>query len=194
MNVAEMEAERDAIMEIPWRDRSDEQKERWQELRREITKTHLAKLGDGIGVLVYDSNNSGGSWWLSDKVWQKLADAGWSVHWVRPNPDPNPRFASLKETLTGVYSDDPTAQVEGDFGSYEWAKDHRWLGAVATSCAKAGPDPNELLREWEEITGQDSADEGCNCCGRPHNFEWHDPETGESRSPRTETTYVQHGF
>lgn len=29
----------------------------------------------------YDSNNSGGSWWLSDKNWEDLAAAGWEVSW-----------------------------------------------------------------------------------------------------------------
>jgi hypothetical protein len=29
----------------------------------------------------YSSNNSGGSWWLSDDDWKKLEDAGWVVEW-----------------------------------------------------------------------------------------------------------------
>jgi hypothetical protein len=31
----------------------------------------------------YSSNNSGGYWWLKDKDWQALEDAGWYVHWGR---------------------------------------------------------------------------------------------------------------
>ena len=29
----------------------------------------------------YDSNNSGGSWWLSDQNWIDLEQAGWKVEW-----------------------------------------------------------------------------------------------------------------
>ena len=29
--------------------------------------------------IVYSSNNSGGSWWLSDEDWKKLEAAGWNV-------------------------------------------------------------------------------------------------------------------
>lgn len=31
----------------------------------------------------YDSNNSGGSWWLDDADWIALEKAGWKVNWVR---------------------------------------------------------------------------------------------------------------
>ena len=31
----------------------------------------------------YDSNNSGGSWWLGDDDWRKLAQAGWEVKWCK---------------------------------------------------------------------------------------------------------------
>ena len=29
----------------------------------------------------YNSNNSGGSWWLKDEDWYKLEEAGWEVEW-----------------------------------------------------------------------------------------------------------------
>ena len=29
----------------------------------------------------YSSNNSGGSWWLSDDDWRKLEKAGWEIQW-----------------------------------------------------------------------------------------------------------------
>jgi hypothetical protein len=35
----------------------------------------------------YDSNNSGGDWWLTDENWQALEEADWKVRWVRDNPD-----------------------------------------------------------------------------------------------------------
>lgn len=32
-------------------------------------------------VIRYSSNNSGGSWWLSDDDWKALEKAGWVVDW-----------------------------------------------------------------------------------------------------------------
>jgi hypothetical protein len=34
----------------------------------------------------YASNNSGGSWWLTDKDWHKLEAAGWEVEWYKDQP------------------------------------------------------------------------------------------------------------
>lgn len=31
--------------------------------------------------ITYDSNNSGGSWWLTENDWKKLEEAGWKVEW-----------------------------------------------------------------------------------------------------------------
>jgi len=31
----------------------------------------------------YRSNNSGGSWWLSDEDWRKLEYSGWKVKWEK---------------------------------------------------------------------------------------------------------------
>jgi len=30
----------------------------------------------------YQSNNSGGGWWLTDENWKALEDEGWAVDWV----------------------------------------------------------------------------------------------------------------
>lgn len=32
-----------------------------------------------MGVLKYSSNNSGGSWWLTDQNWKDLEASGWVV-------------------------------------------------------------------------------------------------------------------
>jgi len=32
--------------------------------------------------------------------------------------------------------------------------------------------PGQAMREFEKITGADVSDEGCNCCGAPHAFDW----------------------
>lgn len=49
----------------------------------------------------------------------------------------------------------------------------RFLGALATE-AKREIKENEtlsaILLEFEKITGEDISDEGCSCCGCPHNF------------------------
>lgn len=80
--------------------------------------------------IVYSSNNSGGSWCLSDEDWKNLEAAGWTVEW----------------------------------------KNENWLGALATSASKDFPDMDSAIREFEEITGHDANDEGCECCGPPHSF------------------------
>lgn len=38
-------------------------------------------------TIEYSSNNSGGSWWLSDKDWKNLEKAGWKVDWHRDKKD-----------------------------------------------------------------------------------------------------------
>ena len=35
------------------------------------------------------------------------------------------------------------------------------------------------VEEFERVTGQDASDEGCNCCGQPHNFSGVDTESGK---------------
>jgi hypothetical protein len=93
----------------------------------------------------YRSNNSGGSWWLEDQDWLALEAAGWQVHWVKDDPE------RMK---------------------WECAKTGRWLGALATSASKDFESPGEAIREFERITMQNTSNEGCNCCGAPHNFSW----------------------
>lgn len=90
----------------------------------------------------YSSNNSGGSWWLSDEDWYNLEKAGWQVQWVK---------------------DDPYQQGYCD-------EDGRFLGALATSAFRDSPSVDDAIKEWESVTGEDAEDEGCNCCGRPHSF------------------------
>lgn len=98
-------------------------------------------------LINYSSNNSGGSWWLKDEDWLALEKAGWKVEWHKNNPVPI--MANPKEP-------------------------DRWLGALATNASKEFATVREALGEFERITGQDVADEGCNCCGAPHCFNWED--------------------
>lgn len=97
-----------------------------------------------MATIEYSSNNSGGSWWLSDEDWKALEAAGWDVEW----------------------------------------KDGRWLGALATRASKETSDPQEAVREFERVTGQNAGDIGCTCCGPPHNFTFEDDEGNYSYPER----------
>lgn len=95
----------------------------------------------------YNSNNSGGRWWLSDEDWKALEAAGWKVEWVAEDP----------------------------FWS-ERAKDGRWLGALARSARREGLSLQAAVAEWESATGLSSTAAGCSCCGQPHDFTEYDAE------------------
>lgn len=100
----------------------------------------MATITQSVRVF-YDSNNSGGSWWLDDEDWHKLEAAGWTVNWEKDQDD-----------LWGVRRGD------------------RFLGALATSASKVFPTLDAGIAEWERITGQDPDEPGCECCGQPHYF------------------------
>lgn len=96
--------------------------------------------------VTYSSNNSGGYWWLEDKDWAELEKAGWEVSWKRDD--------------------------KSEFGGAD--KDGRWMGALATDATRYGLSIRDAVDEWEEVTGLDAYDAGCNCCGQPHNFTEYD--------------------
>lgn len=95
------------------------------------------------GWVEYSSNNSGGSWWLTDEDWKNLEAAGWEVDW----------YANRKDSFTK--RDHP---------------DGRFLGALASSAKRYGVSLRMAIAEWEDITGEYSNDLGCSCCGTPHSF------------------------
>jgi hypothetical protein len=115
-------------------------------------------------VVKYDSNNSGGSFWLSTEDWEALAAAGWNVHWN----DPKTRFGGR-----------PSSSYEEPLKPCPKIEDAEYLGTVATSAAKEFDDPSVAIPEFERVTGQNASDVGCNCCGPPHSFEYKD-ENGKS--------------
>lgn len=96
----------------------------------------------------YSSNNSGGSWWLSDDDWKALEEAGWDVNW------------EAESEYRQTYSPGTT----------------RWLEALATRASKLIEAPSEeyaekvAIAEWEAITNEYADDGGCPCCGPPHYF------------------------
>lgn len=115
----------------------------------------------------YDSNNSGGHWWLRDEHWKSLEKAGWKVQWAD--------LVQVYESNETVLDADGTPLLRknedrifkptlGEDG--QW----RWLGALATKAYRAGLPLREAAEEWERVTGLDSTDAGCACCGQPHTF------------------------
>lgn len=129
----------------------------------------------------YLSNNSGGSWWLSDGDWKNLEKAGWEIVWGKeyfchsqfsfndkPEGKPEPCESANK------------CHGHRRFDSWqEMTEKDRWLGCLAKEATKEFQSITDALREFEKITGQSVTDEGCNCCGAPHTFSW--KESGEDQ-------------
>lgn len=103
-------------------------------------------------VVEYSTNNSGGSYWLRDKDWEALRNAGWLLMDWDNAVYTNGRYVVDKSGLPTVSA---PAKIEN--AHYAFKK--------FTSITEA-------LKEFEELTGQDVTDEGCNCCGAPHSFTW----------------------
>lgn len=99
-------------------------------------------------LIRYDTNNSGGRWWLKNEDWYKLEKAGWKIDWYRERDD--------------------------DWGLH---KKGTFLGAEAAGAEKEFNSPQEAIKEFETITGQDVSEEGCNCCGAPHTFSFYNDES-----------------
>lgn len=196
-----------ATLSKPWPKAGTPESEKLMGLKKQLRKAEMSTLC-GDGIMHYDSNNSGGGWWISDEGWKALEEAGWTVHWCMKTRN------EFGESWTSgrTYGDSPLALLErAEIGqrdgwrrpeeilvvpqSYEEAVgwDARWLGGLAMSAAKAGPDPEALVAEWESATGCNAGDEGCNCCGPPHSFEWHSPD-GESHYGGIEVTSRFTGF
>ena len=93
--------------------------------------------------VIYQSENSGGSWWLEDSDWIALEKAGWIVDWA-------------KEGERFVYPDEDGVP--------------RYMGCLAWSAFREGLSLFDAIEEWEKITGQDAYESGCECCGDPHYF------------------------
>lgn len=121
----------------------------------------------------YSSNNSGGSWWLTDAAWKALEDAGWVVEWCTLTHHYNKKTKDYLRRKDGVPK--LFARKKGERKIFSTDKDGRWLGALAKTAYK----PNcsslrEAAEEWEKLTGACATDAGCACCGQPHNFTLYD--------------------
>lgn len=99
----------------------------------------------------YSTNNSGGSYWLKNKDWKALANAGWKIfgfdNFVYENGNHKPDKDGLPTRKGKV-------PVQGQYAF------------------KKFNNIQEALAEFEKLTGQDVTAEGCNCCGPPHSFTW----------------------
>lgn len=119
-------------------------------------------------LIEYHSNNSGGSWWLKDADWKALAVAGWKVVWAGEefvyengkNKRDKAEFPVTKKTNKPSF-------CRKEKGGW------RYLGSLSKGYAyKHFDSPKAAMEEFEQITGQNVSDEGCNCCGPPHAFSW----------------------
>jgi hypothetical protein len=156
------------------------------------------------GWIEYDSNNSGGSFWLSDENWKALEEAGWVVGWTVVtereglrdgerfvHAESGRRYGDTWEEATREYvigaprwpdGKDPGREtIVACARNYDEAvalrkKHGGYFGTLAVSAVKRGESAQELVDEFERVTGQDASAEGCNCCGPPHSFEWHDDD------------------
>lgn len=135
----------------------------------------------------YDSNNSGGSWWLEDSHWRALEAAGWKVQWAH---------LEKKYTAKGYERDADGTPLLVPIGNSSLAHkgedgEYRWLGALATRAFRVGLGLREAADEWERITGMDATAAGCACCGQPHTFtEYND--AGKSVRSGPSTSYEAH--
>lgn len=113
------------------------------------------------GVILYNPNNSGGSWWLNPADYERLEAAGWVVHWAREMEE----SFGFNITIREYEKDQWLVPITRTPGLH-------WLGAEAGSAAKRFNTVEEGINEFASITGQNLADYGCSCCGPPHAFEW----------------------
>ena len=107
-------------------------------------------------------NNSGGSFWLSRRDYERLFEDGWFIHETERSE------FSLSDDF-GRY-DAPrwgSKEEQGEGVPYSWRHN---LRVEASSM-------QEAVERFEAATGQDFFAEGCNCCGAP--FTMYAVEDGE---------------
>jgi len=138
----------------------------------------------------YRSNNSGGEWWLKDDDWKKLEKAGWDVKWG-DTYFCHSRFSSIPDGKKVVCDTEDACKGHKKYDNWESVGNDRWIGALAVGAKKECTSISAALKEFEAITGENVTDEGCNCCGAPHSFEWGKCVAGECtcRGPHKDMNY-----
>ena len=136
----------------------------------------------------YDSNNSGGHWWLDDDDWAALEKAGWIVEWVALSPlyDDEGEYVREKNGTPKLVRREKN---NSRFSLCPLDADGRWLGALAKCAYKPDCESlKEAAADWEKITGKSPLDAGCPCCGQPHNFTLYD-DNGKHVDSGPDTNY-----
>lgn len=102
-------------------------------------------------IIEYYSNNSGGIDWLKEREWKSLEDNGWKLFGF---DDFIYKYGKREIDEDGlpkrIEINDKDRRVKYAFKKFE-------------SIEKA-------IEEFENLTNQNADDEGCSCCGKPHNF------------------------
>lgn len=129
----------------------------------------------------YSANNSGGRDWLSSHDWQALEDAGWDVEWGglafcswRREDIPEDQRCEDEEKCPGHRRALSQEELDGLIQK----KGRTPFGWSTTHASVESETPEEAIRAFEKVTGQDASDEGCTCCGPPHTFKWGSYEDG----------------
>jgi hypothetical protein len=97
----------------------------------------------------YHSNNSGGGDWLTQENWAALERAGWKLYGYN-------NF------------------VFDEKGAYQW--DEKGFPKQSGPCIepkyafKYFECVEDAIAEFERVANQNFEDDGCNCCGVPHNM------------------------
>lgn len=91
-------------------------------------------------------NNSGGRRWLKEPQWAALRDAGWTLF--------------VMEWRGKKVGDDLTPE------RVEMHDGHDAPYALSPEVKSV----RSAIKQWEDLTEQESDEEGCNCCGNPYNF------------------------
>lgn len=121
--------------------------------------------------VIYSSNNSGGNWWLDDADWKKLEAAGWRVEWGGQYHCHSPiSWHPMPEGDPQPHDDPKDCRGHRRAESAELSEPYRWLGALAREASIECESEAVAIAKWEHVTGQNASDEGCRCCGSPHNF------------------------
>lgn len=128
--------------------------------RKGLVEKRVSAPTQNLILIEYNSNNSGGSWWLKDEDWKNLAKAGWKIVWA---------WEEYVYNKKGDYEYDENGYPKTK-GTR--TKGERWLGALAKYAWKKFATVTEAIKEFEKVTGQEASAEGCNCCGAPHSFSW----------------------
>lgn len=135
-----------------------------------------------MAYVEYSSNNSGGNWWLKDEDWHALEKAGWVVHWAWLS---NKYDAAGNDYIRDERGLPVLVPSEESDSKYSWDKlkpGERWLGALAREAYRPDLSLEEAVAEWERVTGANSTDAGCPCCGVPHHFTERDDNGKYGRS------------